>query len=246
MMNNEHKNRAQLKAYFKTGAVPTEEQFAQLIDSMHNLADDGQATATTITGLRLFPTDAAGTLATVFAQTPEADGAAPLWRLALDADGSLNVCGGDGEPVMTIDKNRNITLSGTLKAAKYLSGKEGGKGLPETIELEIQANGMWHDLPVESAAGVHPIGCRVYRLTACYQNLRNRSYSACEVLASHSDGRKRKIRSSCKHAWGWSGHIKVRWQHLDGGMLYLQMRSKRTSSGSKSIRCRIETVWEIE
>ncbi len=240
MMNNEHKSRAQLKAYFKQGAVPTEDQFAQLIDSMHNLADDGQATATA--GLRLFPTDAAGTLATVFAQAPEADGAAPLWRLALGAEGSLNVCGGDGEPVMTIDKNRNITLSGTLKAAKYLSGKEG----PGTIELEIHADGMWHDLPVESAAGASPIGCRVYHLSACYTNLRNRNYAVCEVLASHSDGRKRKIRSSCKHAWGWSGHIKVRWQHLDSGLLYLQMRSKRTGSGSKFIRCRIETVWEIE
>ncbi len=246
MMNNEHKSRTQLKAYFKTGEIPTEEQFAQLIDSMHNLADDGQATATTTAGLRLFPTDAAGTLATVFAQAPEADGATPLWRLALATDGSLNVCGRDGEPVMTIDKNRNITLSGALKAAKYLSGKAGGKGLPETIELELQADGMWHDLPVESAAGVRPTGCRVYRLSACYQNLRNRSYSVCEVLASHSDGRKRKIRSSCKHGWGWSGHIKVRWQHPDSGRLYLQMRSKRTSSGSKCIRCRIETVWEIE
>ncbi len=245
-MDNEHKNRAQLKAYFKTGQAPTEEQFAQLIDSMHNLADDGQATATTTAGLRLFPTDASGTLATVFAQAPETDGATPLWRLALGRDGSLNMCGGEGEPVMTIDKNRNITLSGALKAAKYLSGKESGKGLPETIELEIQADGMWHDLPVESAAGVRPTGCRVYRLLACYKNLRSRSYSVCEVLASHSDGRKRKIRSSYKHAWGWAGHIKVRWQHPDSSRLYLQMRSKRTSSGSKFIRCRIETVWEIE
>ncbi len=245
-MDDKHKSREQLKAYFKTGEVPTEEQFAQLIDSMHNLADDGQATATSAAGLRLFPTDASGTLATVFAHAPEADGATPLWRLALGADGSLNVCGGNGEPVMTIDKNRNISFSGTLKAARYLSAKEGEKELPETIELEIQADGMWHDLPVESAIGASPVGCRVYRLSACYNNLRNRSYSACEVLASHSDGRKRKIRSSCKHVWGWSGHIKVRWQHPDSGMLYLQMRSKRTSRGSKFIRCRLETVWEIE
>ncbi len=245
-MNDEHKSRAQLKAYFKTGEVPTEEQFAQLIDSMHNLADDGQATATSAAGLRLFPTDASGTLATVFAQAPETDGAAPLWRLALGAEGSLNVCGGDGKPVMTIDRNRNITLSGTLKAARYLSGSEHTGGLPGTIELELQADGMWHDLPVESAAGASPIGCRIYRLSACYNNLRNRSYSVCEVLASHSDGRKCQIRSSCRHAWGWSGHIKVRWQHPDRGRLYLQMRSKRTSSGSKCIRCRLETVWEIE
>lgn len=245
-MDNGHKSRAELKAYFKQGAVPTEEQFAQLIDSMHNLADDGQATATSAAGLRLFPTDASGTLAAVFAQAPEADGAVPLWRLALAADGSLNVCGGDGEPVMTIDKNRNITLSGTLKATRYLSGKGHTAGLPKMLELEIQADGMWHDLPVESAVGVCPVGCRVYRLSACYNNLRNRSYSVCEVLASHADGRKRKIRSSCKHGWGWSGHIKVRWQHLDSGRLYLQLRSKRTGSGSKFICCRLETVWEIE
>ena len=40
-MNINHKDRSQLKAYFITDAVPTQEQFAELIDGMVNQRDDG-------------------------------------------------------------------------------------------------------------------------------------------------------------------------------------------------------------
>ena len=39
----ELKDRKTLKGYFKKGSIPTEEQFAALIDSVPNIAEDGQA-----------------------------------------------------------------------------------------------------------------------------------------------------------------------------------------------------------
>jgi len=243
-MESRYKSREILKSYFRKGCVPTEEQFVQWIDSVPNLEDDGQVTVTAADGIRLFPTGVSGTAATFFAKNPEQDGGSPLWRLTLGMDGSLEICNGGGEPVMTIDKEKNVVVSGTFKAAKYLSGKDKEEVLSKRDTLKINADGLWYSLPAESAVGRSPEGCRVYRISACYKNLRSGEYSVCEVLASHSRGRRRKVHSSCRHWWGWSGHIKVRWLNL-GGKLYLQMKRRGVSSGSESILCRLETVWEV-
>ena len=39
-MNENRKNREELKSFFRKGAVPTEEHFAALIDSVPNFIDD--------------------------------------------------------------------------------------------------------------------------------------------------------------------------------------------------------------
>ena len=46
MDRNNRKDRNTLKEYFRKGAVPTEEQFAGLIDSVPNLIEDGQVVRT--------------------------------------------------------------------------------------------------------------------------------------------------------------------------------------------------------
>lgn len=243
-MESRYKSREALKSYFQKGSIPTADQFAQLIDSTANIADDGRVTVAAADGIRLFPTGASGTAAAVFAKDPEKERTSPLWRLTLGADGSLAVCDGGGEPVMTIDKQKNVTVSGALRAAKYLSGKTAEEPIPMTDTLKIDADGEWHDLPVEAAVGRSREGCRVYRILACCNDLQSGRYSACEVLASHSGGGRRKVRSSSRHWWGWSGQIKVRWQNR-GGKLYLRMKSKRASSRLQTILCRMERVWEL-
>lgn len=237
-MGNNYCNREILKSYFKKGCTPTADQFAQLIDSVPNMEDDRVIKATDNDGICLFPTNESRTLATVFAHDPEQDRPHQLWRLTLDADSSLGICNGNGNRVMTIDKNQDITMSGTLKAAKYIDNDS------KQRQLELEADGTWHDLPVESAIEVNPDMCRVYRISACYKNLRNGKYSTCEALASHSCGRMRKVLSPNKHWWGWSGHIKIRWRHRDG-KLHLQIKDKGISNAAKTICCRLEPVWEI-
>lgn len=243
-MDNRYKDRNTLKSYFRRGNVPTEGQFAELIDSIPNIHDDGQVKHSLSDGIRLFPTDGTGVVATVFASDPDKTGAAPLCRLALDGENGLNILDGAGETVVTIDRDRNVTVTGTVKAAKYLSGKDGEEESPGAGTLKVKADGYWHTLPVEAEAGQEAKGCRVYRISACYQNRFSGKYSVCEAIASHSDGRIRKVRSLCKHWWGWSGHIKIRWQRIDG-KLYLRMKSKGVQSGSETIHCRIETVWTL-
>lgn len=44
--NNNRRNRSVLKSYFQKGAIPTEQQFAELIDSVSNIVEDGQVMRT--------------------------------------------------------------------------------------------------------------------------------------------------------------------------------------------------------
>ena len=73
-MGNRYKDRETLKSYFQRGDVPTEEQFAELIDSVPNIHEDGQAKVSPADGIRLFPSDKDGVVATVFSSDPEKPG----------------------------------------------------------------------------------------------------------------------------------------------------------------------------
>lgn len=243
-MDNRYKDRNTLKSYFRRGDVPTEGQFAELIDSIPNMHDDGRVKVSPADGIRLFPADGMGVVATVFTSDPDNTGAAPLWRLALDGENGLNIIDGEGKTVIAIDRERNVTVGGTVKTAKCLSGKDDEEESPGDDTLKVKANGYWQTLPVEAEAGQEAKGCRVYRISACYRNRFSGKYSTCEAIASHADGRRRKVGSLRKHWWGWSGHVKIRWRRIDG-KLYLQMKSKGVQDGSETIHCRIETIWTL-
>lgn len=115
-MGNRYKDRETLKSYFQRGDVPTEEQFAELIDSVPNIHEDGQAKVSPADGIRLFPSDKNGVVATVFSSDPEKPGASPLWRIALTGDNGLEIRNGEDEPVVTADREKNVTVAGTVKA----------------------------------------------------------------------------------------------------------------------------------
>lgn len=176
-METNKKNREELKSYFRKGAVPTEEHFAALIDSVPNFMDDE------------------------FFKEPEEVVEEP-------------------ETPVVPEENKEPEL------------------------LTIPADGEWHSLPVESAAGQGVAGCRIYRIYASYYDKHNYEYAMCEAKASHRSGKDRTIDSPQRHWWGWSGEIKIRWYHKDG-RLYLQMRSKGNKRGVDSIKYRITEVWNF-
>ena len=243
-MENRYKDRETLKSYFQRGNVPTEEQFAGLIDSVPNIYEDGQAKVSPADGIRLFPSGKDGVAATVFSSDPEKPGASPLWRLALGGEDEIEIRDGEGNPVLTIDREKNVAVAGTIRAGRFLSDGGAEEETPGTDVLKVKADGYWQNLPVEAEAGQEIKGCRMYRISACYVNRLSRKYSACEAVASHSDGYGRKVRSQRRHWWGWSGHIKIRWRKTEG-KLRLQMKSKGVQDGAEAIYCRIETIWKI-
>jgi hypothetical protein len=218
-MQGKHRGRSTLKSYFRKGAIPTEEHFAELIDSAANLSEDGLVKIAADGGLRLFSPGRDGVFASVCADNPERSGAAPLWRFVLCEDGALEIRNGKDEPVLRLGQD-------------YAENAPEGTGV-----LKIKADGRWHDLPVEAAIQRHIEGCRVYHLSACYRNLKTGACVVCQVTASHSGARKCKVR-------GGSGRIRVRWQRHEG-KLYLRMKCRGAQSGPEAVHCRIETLWNL-
>lgn len=244
-MDSYHIDRETLKSYFKKGRIPTEEQFAALIDSLHNIREDGLLKVTATDGLVLSPSGGGKVVATVYAETPASPAAAPLWRVAVGDDGVLEIRNSRGMVILMLGQDGSATVPGSLKAGRCLSGGDGGTSPEDNGMFHVDADGHWHDLPVEYADNHRSSdGCRVYRVCACWHHSRSGKISVCEAVASHSDGSHSRIRSARKHWWGWSGKIKLRWQMHDGH-LYLQMRSRWTRHGAEPIACRIETVWDM-
>lgn len=245
-MNDRLKNRDTLKSYFQKGRVPTEEQFAALIDSLHNIREDGSLNITDKDGLILYPTGKERILATLFDKKPVSTDDKPLWRISLADDGSLVIGSEQGVTVLDIGADGDITMPEERKNnGNNIEENKEKETKPENgYTIQVKADGYWHDLPVEAAAERPCKGCRVYRVAACIYDPKSGKYSLCEAEASHANGLCRKISSGKKHWWGWSGRIKVRWQ-FKGGKLYLQTRSCGNLYGEKYIFCQIKTLWDM-
>lgn len=242
-MENRLKNRETLKSYFQRGKVPTEEQFAALIDSLHNISEDGRLTVTARDGLILYPADRERIFASLFGRHPVSSDEQPQWQFSLAEDGSLII--GRGQSVaFVLGTDGHLTLSGGLQTGDGRL-ENGESKVPDRKELvQIKADGNWHDLPIEAAVNRKTDGCRVYRISACLYHLSSGKYAVCEATASHSGGTRRRISSRRKHWWGWSGRIRMRWQIHDR-KLYLQIRSCWGKYGEENISCRIETLWDV-
>ena len=231
-------DRETLKSYFRKGSIPTEEQFAALIDSMHNIHDDGEVKVTDDNGMVLAPTGDERTLVTIASGRQISADVAQLWRIGLAATGAMILYNGKGEAVMELGTDGSMVVHGDLFAGRCLS--ESPHGSDDAVR--VRADGCWYNLPVESAGNADvETGCRAYRIYAlwCSPDGRHRML---EAMASHSAGRNPVIRSGRKHWWGWSGKIILRWVSYDG-RLYLQVRSRKAASGT--IRCCIETLWNL-
>lgn len=244
-MDSSHIDRETLKSYFRKGNIPTEEQFASLIDSMHNVHDDGEFKVTVNDGIVLVPSGGGKTVATIYEGKPLSPDATPSWRMSIGDEEELEIRNGKGDTVLVLGQDGGVTVPGKMRAGQYHGTGDGETSPDGDGTFRINADGHWHDLPVEHAdKGRRSDGCRVYRICACWHHPRSGRYSVCEAVASHSDGSRRRIISSRKHWWGWSGKIKLRWQ-LHDGHLYLQMRSLRTRRGAEFISCRIELIWDF-
>lgn len=214
MNPNNRKNRDTLKGYFKKGKTPTEEQFAELIDSTLNLVEDEQV-------IRI---DSG-------------------WSFAVTPGKTLVIKNEQAEIVMEVSQDKtfllhgNLTVDETVTASTY---KTKGEPTPGEDYLTVPADKKWHDLPLDVSR--EGFGCRVYRIYASFREPGTELCRLTRVTAIWLNFMEQRIESPEKHWWGWSGSIRFRW--LDhGGKPCLQMRSKkRLPSGE--VHCRIVEMYK--
>lgn len=221
----DRKDRHTLKSYFQKGDVPTEEQFAELIDSVPNIVDDGEAVRTE-DGWALYPRKEGK----MGVSLHEAAGEPAAWKLTLTSDKGLAIKNEAGEALLELKQDKNIVLHASVQ-------QEGGGDEPEPDPqdyLVIEADKKWATL--KEITDIKE-SSRVYTVMALY---RDREFGICKLtraIAICLNNVEQWVESPRKHWWGWSGYIRLRWQ-ADRDKTYLQIRSTSNSYSGK-IYCRV-------
>lgn len=221
----DRKDRHTLKSYFQKGDVPTEEQFAELIDSVPNIVDDGEAVRTE-DGWALYPLKGGK----MGVSLHEAAGEPAAWKLTLTSDKGLAIKNEAGEALLELKQDKNIVLHASVQ-------QEGGGDEPEPDPqdyLVIEADKKWATL--KEITDIKE-SSRVYTVMALY---RDREFGICKLtraIAICLNNVEQWVESPRKHWWGWSGYIRLRWQ-ADRDKTYLQIRSTSNSYSGK-IYCRV-------
>ena len=221
----DRKDRHTLKSYFQKGDVPTEEQFAELIDSVPNIVDDGEAVRAE-DGWALYPRKGGK----MGVSLHEAAGEPAAWKLTLTSDKGLAIKNEAGEALLELKQDKNIVLHASVQ-------QEGGGDEPEPDPQDysvIEADKKWATL--KEITDIKE-SSRVYTVMALY---RDREFGICKLtraIAICLNNVEQWVESPRKHWWGWSGYIRLRWQ-ADRDKTYLQIRSTSNSYSGK-IYCRV-------
>lgn len=226
------RDRNTLKSYFEKGDVPTEKQFADLIDSVPNFAEDGMRRDDG--GWTFYPT----TDKPLRLSLRERSAGDAVWTLELSQGKNLTIANEKGETVMELSQDKSVIFHGTVR-------QEGDTPSPAPEPsgggyITLPADRQWHDLPVDLSR--EGFGCRVFNIYAAFRNPDLGLNRLTLATAIWQDFAVNKVKSPQRHWWGWSGGVKIRWQVSDGA-LHLQVRSRRASEKGK-IHCRIEEVFK--
>lgn len=223
--NMDRKDRNTLKSYFQKGDVPTERQFAELIDSVPNIVEDGQMVCTE-EGWAFYP----GKDGKMRITLHEAEGKSAAWTLTLTPDKGLAIANEAGETLLELKQDKKIVLHASVE--QEISGTEPAP-VPQDYQ-EIKADKCWKNL-VEIADMKE--GSRVYTVIALY---RDKDLGVCKLTRATAiclNSVEQWVESPRKHWWGWSGCIRLRWQ-ADKDKTFLQIRSTSNSYSGK-IYCRV-------
>lgn len=210
-------NRRTLKEYFGKGKKPDSGQFADLIDSMLNIVDDG-FNKSAERGLQLSPLDDEGAVMEIRQNILDNE---PAWIVALGKGGELNIHRGlDEEPAVSLFQDGKIVLGtkdkieleikGTVRADSFIGNYLKGK---------VPANGQWQNI------GELEYSCMGYQIEAACGLKGKGRYALTEATAIHCFGKHPRIRSS--HSWFGSrfNRIQFRW-YSEGLNSCLQVRTR--------------------
>lgn len=228
-------NRNTLKNYFKKGALPSEKQFADFIDSVINIIDDGFEKSAEH-GLKIAAIGEREKLISFFRKMAMA---CPDWSMGIHPEtGRFHIRNADKESLLTLtpegrvgigcdDPKVELDLRGTLSVDGRVGGSRQGV---------IPADGNWHAIASDLD------GCHLFEVTAgCGDKRVGRSALVHAVALNTFKGRGRIVRHrACFDAW--RRRIQLRWR---GGRhaRCLEMRTRRACGDDAAIRYHLTRLW---
>jgi hypothetical protein len=254
------RSRDSLKAYFSEGALPTEDHFSDLVDSMLNMSDEGFR-KTVENGFEVYAPIGHDALISFYRdEIPEA----PLWGIGFggardqlridnpagvrqpDADNTTtpDLQNAPGAPLLCLDLAQRVGIrTETPEAELDVSGairSTGRRGAYQRQQPEpLLANGQWQDLSDDLS------GCQAFEITAGAGHSGTGRFGMIHAVALNTYNptlgvfeflnRRRGIRSTHGYYSRRCDRLELRWlgSHGRDGSYRLQIRTRcNFSSGS--------------
>lgn len=240
-------NRTTLKGFFQKGSVPTEEHFANLIDSTINKIDDG-FNKTGEHGLKIAAGGESQKLLSFYDDIKKRD---PQWYVALNPNEvsrglgfaesqngtSLFLQDGGHVGIGTEDPQHTLDVHGTASMRRRVGSYQ--------RQSEAAADGEWHIILNDLS------GCHCFEIVAQVAGVRQRGkYAmahAIAVSAFDSGSNKIKVTQAC---YGFFWHrLRFRWRRSENGTYRLEIRTADhygTDEQNKvvQIRYHITSLWD--
>lgn len=249
------RNRSTLKNYFRPGAMPCAEHFADLIDSSVNQLEEGFDKPAT-TGLQLTALDQQHLLSFYQQNIPDQS----LWHIGFAKqqtalqfvaersaqDDEEKVCltlTTDAKVGLNNPKpNYELDVNGTVAA----KGRRGGL----LLEAQIPADGQWHDITPELE------GCQMFEIVAGVGIRHSGRYALMHAIAINTCAprqwwslwqKKNPIEIQQGYFRSRADKLRLRWkQSVEHGAIrpyVLQIRSNTSYGEDKVIRYHITQLW---
>ena len=214
------KNRTTLKDYFRSGSLPSEDKFEDLIDSMLNMRDEGfEKTAQEGFKVAQVPE---GRLISFFENISVKD---PVWSLKIDlksGDRQLSFRNEKDEEILTLTPdgkmgvkqnkpNFELDVAGTI-ASQGRIGKKGAK--------TVHANGQWQDITDTLN------GCHAFEIMAGVGKPNSGKYALLHAYALKTFDARGKIVYHQAHYGSRCNRLKLRWKKGPDKTYTLQIRTK--------------------
>lgn len=245
------KNRSTLKRYFREGAVPSSDQFGDLIDSSLNMIDEGFDRSATH-GVEISLVGEHDKLISFFRNASETDA---VWSVNYDKsqdklfflrpgpdeeeEAPLTLAPAAKVGVNNRDPKWNLDVAGVVAA-------EGRIGANPSGQQTVPANGEWHNI-----AGPFN-GCQALEVMAGAGNKGTGKYALLKATALNTFNPrgwifnflnlKKRINVQQAYYLGRSTRLKLRWVG-EGTEYFLQIRSNTSYGDGIHIRYYITKLW---
>lgn len=230
-------NRRTLKEYFGKGKKPDSGQFADLIDSMLNIVDDGFSKSAE-RGILLSPLDDDGAVMEIRRNILDGE---PAWIVSLGRDGELHIQRGTEEqPLVTLSQDGKISLGNKDKITLEVKGAiHADSFVGSYLQGKVLANGQWQNI------GEPEYGCVGYHIEAACGLRGQGRYALADVTAMHCFGKHPCIR----YARSWFGSrfnkIQFRWLR-EGHNCVLQVRTRSDYGKDVWVHYRIKRLFDMD
>ena len=244
------KNRSTLKRYFREGALPSSDQFGDLIDSSLNTIDEGFDRSAE-NGFEISLVGDHDRLISFFRNSSETQ---PGWSVSYDKAQDkllfLKPERSGSQPTLTLTAAGRVGVNSkdpqwSLDVAGVVAS-QGRIGANPLNQKTVPADGQWHNITAAMS------GCQALEVMAGAGNKGTGKYALMKAVAINTFNPsgwlfnflniKKRIKYHQAYYLARSNRIKLRWSGT-GTEYYLQMRSNTSFGDGINIRYFITKLW---